>query len=120
MTGDKTTLVDYKPLPEGFVTFGDGVTTRILGKGTLNVDGFPWFKYVLHVDRLKAMLHVDGLKANLISISQICDINLNVNLYREKCVIIDVEGKCVLEGFRSPDNYYTLTSPFTHMSHDGF
>ena len=63
-----------KPLSEGLVTFGDGVTTRVLGRRTLNLDNFPQFKNVLHVD---------GLKANLISISQICDLNMNVNFDRE-------------------------------------
>ena len=42
------------------MTFGDGVTTRVLSRETLNVNDFPLFKN---------MLHVDGLKANLISIS---------------------------------------------------
>ena len=53
------------------------------------------------------MLYVDGLKVNLISISQICDLNLNVNFNREKCVVIDVDGKFILEGFDSLDNCYT-------------
>ena len=102
MTGDKDILVDYKPLSEGLVTFGDGVTARVLRRGTLNVDGFPRFKNVLHVD---------GLKVNLISISQICDLNLNVKFYREKFVVFYTNGKCALKGFRSPNNCYTLTSP---------
>ena len=102
MTGDKNILVDYKSLSEGLVTFGDGVTVRVLGRGTLNIDGFPWFKNVLHIDRLKA---------NLISISQICDLNLNVNFYCEKYIVLDTDGKCVLEGFHSSDNCYTLSSP---------
>ena len=51
--------MNYKHLSEGLVTFGDGVTARILGRGTLNVENFQQFKNVLHVD---------GLKANLISI----------------------------------------------------
>ena len=91
MTGDNNIFVDYKPLPEGLVTFGNGVTTRVLGRETINVDGFPRFKHVQHVD---------GLKADLISISQIYDLNLNVNFNCEKCVVIDTDGKCVLEGFR--------------------
>ena len=95
--------MDYKLLSEGLVTFGDdGVTARVLGRGTLNIDGFPRFKNVLHVD---------GLKANLVSISQICDLNLNINFNSEKCVVLDTNGKCVLDGFRSSDNCYTLTSP---------
>ena len=46
------------------------VSPQNLGRGTLNVDGFP---------QIENVLHVDGLKANLISISQICDLNLYVN-----------------------------------------
>ena len=78
MTGDKGILVDDKPLSEGLVTFGADVTIRVLGKGTLNVDNFT---------RFKTILHVDGFKANLISISQICDLNLNVNFDHEKCMV---------------------------------
>ena len=54
MTRNRDLLVNYRALYEGSVTFGDGVTVRILCKKTLNVDGFPWFKNVLHVDGLKA------------------------------------------------------------------
>ena len=70
MTGNRDILVNYRPLSEGSITFDDGVTARVLGRGTLNVDSFSRFKNVLHVV---------GLKANLISISQICNLNLNVN-----------------------------------------
>ena len=56
-------------------------------------------------------MHINGIKANLIRISHICDLNLNVNFNREKCFVLDTDDKCVLEGFRSPDNCYTLTSP---------
>ena len=62
------------------------------------------------------MLYVDGLKANLISISQICDLDLNVNFNREKFIVIDVDGKCVLEGFHFLDNCYTFTSS-SHTCH---
>ena len=53
MTRDKSILVDYKPLSKGLVTFGDGVTARILGRGTLNINGFPRFKKVLHFKDLR-------------------------------------------------------------------
>ena len=95
MTCDKNILVDYKPLSEGLVTFGDDVTARVLGRGTRNIDGFPRFKNVLHVD---------GLKANLIGTSQICDLNLNVNFNRGKFVVLDIDAKCVLKDFSLPGN----------------
>ena len=43
MTGNKDILVDYKPLSEVLVTFGDGVIARVLSRGTLNVENFLWF-----------------------------------------------------------------------------
>ena len=35
MTGNKDILVNYKPLSECWVTFGDSVTTRVLGRGMI-------------------------------------------------------------------------------------
>ena len=46
MIGNKDILVDCKPLPEVLVIFGGGVIARVLGRGTLNIDGFSWFKNV--------------------------------------------------------------------------
>ena len=91
---------NYKPISEGQVTFGDRVKSRVLGKGILNMEAFP---------RLKGVLHVDGLKANLISRSQICNLDLHVNFTHEKCSIMDNCENCVLEGFRSVNNCYTLS-----------
>ena len=44
MTGDKSILVNYKSVSDGFVTFGDGVQGKILEKGTLNIEGLPKLK----------------------------------------------------------------------------
>ena len=75
MRGDKNILVNYKFVSDRLLTFTDGVKGRVLGNGTLNIEGFL---------RLKKVMHVEGLKANLINISQICDMDLNVHLSREK------------------------------------
>ena len=72
--------MNYKPLSKGLLTFSDCVIARVLGRGTLNVNNFPRFKNVLHVD---------GRKAKLIRISQICDLNLNVNFNHGKSMVID-------------------------------
>ena len=88
------------------MTSGDRVEGSVLGKWTLNMEGFP---------RLKDVLHVDGLRANLISISQICDLNRNVNFTNEKCIVIDGFGNWVLEGSRYIDNCYTLSQ--AHIYH---
>ena len=46
------------------VTFGDGSTSRVVGKGNIRSQGLPY---------LSDVLLVKVLKANLISISQLCD-----------------------------------------------
>ena len=103
MTGENKFLKDVLTCTEGHVTFGDGIKGRVLGKGVLDVEGFP---------RLKNVLLVEGLKANLISISQLCDQDLHVKFSKNKCLMFDKFENCVMEGSRSLDNCYMLTSPF--------
>ncbi|KAI3457213.1 hypothetical protein Pfo_013876 [Paulownia fortunei] len=69
----------------GRVTFGDRFKGQILGKGTLNMEGLPI---------LKNMLHIEGLKANLISISQLCDQNLLVKFNKDSRQVFDDSNKC--------------------------
>ena len=50
---------------EGNFTFGDHCTSKIIGKGTLNLNnGRAKVEYVLYVEELKH---------NLLSLSQMCD-----------------------------------------------
>ena len=63
--------------------------SRVLRKGTLNMEGFP---------KLDNVQHVEDLKANLFSISQICDQHLFVNFDRNKCRVLDIDGNFILEG----------------------
>ena len=65
MTGDHTFLTNVKPYSNCHVTFGDGVKAKIVGKGKLNYPGMSC---------LTDALLVEGLTANLISISQLCDL----------------------------------------------
>ena len=104
MTGNANILTNFKSWKCGVVTFGDGMTGNILGKGTLNIEGLPKLKNVLLVDRLKA---------NLISISQICDQGFYVNFSHDECNVLNQNGDIVLKGSRSLDNCYTLTQKFT-------
>ena len=53
---------------------------------------------------------VEGLKANLISISQLCDEGMSVKFNKEKCIVIDQLQNKILEGRRSQDNCYMITS----------
>lgn len=48
----------------GTVTLEGGIKNKVVGYGTLNVEGMP---------RLKIVIHVEGVKANMVSVSQLCD-----------------------------------------------
>ena len=76
MTGQKGLLKNIETCPSRHVTFGDGVKGKILGVGTLNVDGLP---------PLDKVLYVQDLKANLISVSQLYDAELYVHFNKTSC-----------------------------------
>ncbi|XP_073138221.1 uncharacterized protein [Henckelia pumila] len=99
MTGLKDHLTDYIEQNGGRVTYGGGAKGRIVGKGTLNVEGFPKFHNVLHVE---------GLIANLISISELCDDDLHVKFDKNTCEVFDNTNHCIIIGTRSVDNCYQL------------
>ncbi|XP_073134302.1 uncharacterized protein [Henckelia pumila] len=90
MTGLKDHLTDYIEQNGGRVTYGGGAKGRIVGKETLNVEGFP---------KLHNVLHIKGLNANLISISQLCDDDFHVKFDKNTCEDFDT---------RSVDNCYQI------------
>lgn len=51
MIGNPDYLSNYKNISGGYVTFGDGQKCRIIGKRTLNIEGMPRLRSVLHVVR---------------------------------------------------------------------
>ena len=59
MTGTKGYLKDIVPQNSGRVTYGGGTQGKVLGKGSLNLNGVP---------NLKDVLLIDGLTANLLSL----------------------------------------------------
>ena len=67
MTGNREIFINLQPCSLEFVTFGDRGNGLVLGSGSLKVPGMP---------RLENVLLVEGLKVNLISISQLYDVNL--------------------------------------------
>ncbi|KAK9158289.1 hypothetical protein Scep_004863 [Stephania cephalantha] len=79
--------------------FGDGVRSKVIWKGILHVQGLP---------SLKNVLHIEDLKANLLSISQLCDHNLNIQFTKEQCNVYGIYDKIVMKGLRSSDNSYLL------------
>ncbi|XP_073154099.1 uncharacterized protein [Henckelia pumila] len=112
-TGLKDHLTDYVEQNGGRVTYGGGAKGRIVGKGTLNVEGFP---------KLHNVLHVEGLNANLISINLLCDDDLHVKFDKNICEVFDNTNRCVITGTRSVDNCYQLGEELTcrHSKVDEF
>ena len=82
MTGIKNMLSDIKPHTTSYVTFGDGARGEIKGVGKLDCPGVP---------NLDGVLLVNGLTANLISISQLCDLGFKVNFTKSECLVINEE-----------------------------
>ena len=62
--------------------FGDGFKAKIIGKNQLNYPGLSC---------LTEALLVEGLTSNLISISQLCNMNVYVNFTRDEYVVINKE-----------------------------
>jgi len=74
---------------------------KIVGIGNLTKQGLP---------RLNDVLLVKGLTANLISISQPCDLGLQVNFTKPECQISNEKGEVLIRGTRSKDNFYLWVS----------
>ena len=60
MTGDKSLFKNLKEKEDGFVTFGGGSHSQVLGKGTVDIPRLPL---------LTVVLYIKGLKVNLLSIT---------------------------------------------------
>jgi len=101
MSGVENYLEDVKPYVTSYVTFGDGAKGKIVRIGNLIKHGLP---------RLDDVLRVKGLTANLISISQLCDLGLQVNFTKPECQISDEKGEVLMRGTRSKDNCYLWVS----------
>lgn len=72
-------LSDYVQSRRGNVTFGDEMKNKVVIIGTLNVEGMP---------KLKNVLHVEGMKANLITVSELCDEDFD-GVLRQKEMLCD-------------------------------
>jgi hypothetical protein len=59
------------------VTFGDKASTRIVGKGILSLDNGK--------TKTKSVLYVEGLKHNILSVSQICDLDYSLTFHSKEC-----------------------------------
>ena len=80
MTRYKSLFKTLKEKKDGFVTFGDGSHSQVLGKGTVDIPGLPLLTDVLYIKRLKV---------NLLSITQICDEDFLVQFSKKGCLILN-------------------------------
>ena len=97
MIGDKSLFKTLKDKEDGYVTFGDGSHSQVLGKGIVDISGLPF---------LTDVLYIKGLKVNLLSITQICNEDFLVKFSKKGCLILNEEGVQVLKGLRTTDNCY--------------
>ncbi|KAJ9680449.1 hypothetical protein PVL29_019700 [Vitis rotundifolia] len=100
MTGNKSLFTSFIEFDRGNVTFGDGNVARVKGKGTICAPNIP---------NLEEVLYVEGLKANLISISQMCENEFNVQFSQNLCKVFDLNDVCVMIGLRTCDNCYVVS-----------
>ena len=100
MCDNKTYFDTVTKCDGGLVTFGDDSTSRVVGKCNIRYQGLP---------NPTDVLLVEGLKANLISISQLCDAQHQVQFSKIECSIFDKNGTCVMKVACTSDNCYRNT-----------
>jgi len=101
MSRDKRQCRKFKFLGGGIVTFRDGSTSTIKGRGSIDIPSFPTFHNVFFVN---------SLKANLSSISQFYDKNHSMYFSKDESNIYNHVGKWIIKGTRTLDNYHGISN----------
>nr|KAJ0202156.1 hypothetical protein LSAT_V11C600323170 [Lactuca sativa] len=99
MTGNRNYLRDFKPIQtnqDG--TFGNNMKAKIKGYGNITNGNFT----------IKKVAFVDDLKHNLISVSQLCDNNLEDLFTKQRSLIMDAKTKDVIVDSDRAGNMYPL------------
>ena len=96
---DKSSFTSLENHDGEVVTFGDGIIARVKGKGSIVIPSCP---------KLDEVLYVEGLKENLLSISQMWEKDHKVNFHQDLCEVVNKEGKIVIIGHKTVDNYYSI------------
>ena len=107
MTRNKSLFTSFTEFDGGNVTFGDGNVAKVKGKGTICAPD---------ISNLEEVLYVEGLKANLISISQMCENEFNVQFSQNLCKVFDLNDVCVMIGLRTCDNCYVVSQKSPSLS----
>lgn len=101
MTRDKGKFLTLKNKDKCKVTFGDNVSAKILGKGTISLGNKK--------NKAENVLLVENLKLNLLSGSQTCDQGHILIFYSQKSEIREEgSGKLVAIAPRTSSNVYIL------------
>jgi hypothetical protein len=101
MNGDQRKILKLKNKGKRKVTFGDNMSAKILGKGTVSLGN----------NKTKAgdVLLVENVKPNILSVIQTCDQGHILNFYSQKCEIRKKDtGKLVAVAPRTSSNVYIL------------
>ena len=82
MSGDKSLFVEINLKNQGYVTFGDNNRGKIIGSGKVGKEPLPTIDNVYLVE---------GLQHNLLSVSQLCDMDYNVSFESSHCTVLKDE-----------------------------
>jgi len=103
MTRDQDKFLSLKRKEKWRVTFGDNVSAKILGKGTVSLGN--------NRTKAKNVLLVENLKPNLLSVSQTCDQGHILIFDSQKCEIRKEDsGKLVVVAQRTSRDLYILNT----------
>ena len=83
MTGEKSMLLNLKPIEGGITSFGGMGKGKIIGIGKISIPSLAFIDNVLYVE---------GLKYNLLSISQFCDRGYIVSFNKDQCIVKIEDG----------------------------
>lgn len=83
MIEDQNKFIKLKEEDGYKVIFGNKVSTRIDGKGTINIDNGK--------NKAHNVLYVEGLEHNLLSVSQMCDQGYDLTFNSKICEIRSVD-----------------------------
>ena len=101
MTDDKTKFIKLKKDKEGFVTFGNDNSSKILGKGIVELGN--------KASQVENVILVENMRHNLLSMSQTCDQGHTLTFNSRECEIRkEGLGKFVTTTTRTLNNIYIL------------
>ena len=101
MTRDQSKFLKFNKKAKGKVTFGDNMSAKTLGKGTVSLGN--------NKTKAEYVLLVENIKPNILSVIQTCDEGHILTFDSQKCEIKKKDiGKLVVVAPRTSSNVYLL------------